>query len=76
MQAPFPAKSFFFPKNGGGAMGAPGSAGLLVEGVRVQTHGIGSPPSRVVRVLTHYTHVRVLPARATRFKKNPKDQQE
>ena len=33
-------------------MGAPGTAGLLAEGVRGQSHGSGSPPSHVVRGLS------------------------
>ena len=52
-----------------GFMGTPGIAGLRVEGVRGQSHGIGSPPSHVERVLTQYTHVRVLPNRTDRLQK-------
>ena len=49
-----------------GILGTPGTAGLLVGGERVQSHGNGSPPSQVERVLicsahlTHPAHVRVL----------------
>ena len=50
-----------------GFMGTPGIAGLRVEGVRGQSHGIGSPPSHVERVLTHFTHIRVLPNRTDRL---------
>ena len=39
-----------------GFMGTPGIAGLLAEGVRVRSHGIGSSPSHEMRVRTYYTH--------------------
>lgn len=40
-----------------GLMGTPGMAGLRVMGLRVPSLGAGSPPSHVIRVTTHLTHL-------------------
>ena len=57
-----------------GILGTPGTAGLLLEGERVQSRGNGSPPSHVERVITYFahvthpTHVRVLLDRTDRLR--------